>query len=223
MERYRYVCTTLNGFVQRAVVIASSGYGYFVSGEVPGRKSAEAVDDKMLSKYGLRLTRRQRHYRKSAGKENGHYFRHDSVWVLMATHPSFFLEKDKKEAVMDMREEPLRVGGYSVWVQENPKTRKKTASAWLSEKNYRELRGYFESIAVQRSEEEIAGEMWRVSNEWQVYSPVHHQFRVIVGAVNKKRKRAGLKKVPVSCVRVYRPLPKHFEGGETRPVTRNGQ
>lgn len=215
MEEYRYECGSVAGFVQRAVVLSQRGYRYFVADEVPERKDRGAVDAKMLSKYGVALTRRQRTYRKSKGLPNGHYFRVARRWVLMATSRAFFLEIDRNERVKDLRESPLRVGGYSLSLRNDGAAkcgglRRLRASVRLDERTRRELRSVLEDGATHRTTEEMALRFWKESNRWQVYAPVYRQIRGILRRVNESRKTAGLAPVPLTCLRLHRVFPQQF-------------
>lgn len=215
MEAYRYECESVEGFVQRAVVLAQRGYRYFVQGEAPERKPPAAVDERLLTKYDLRKTRRQRAYRKACGRPNGHYFRHGRTWVLMSTSREFFLVVDAKERVLDIRETPIRAHGYSVSLRRDGSARRRgehryRASVRLDLDTYRELRAYFEELALHRTQERLAAELWQESSRWQAYAPVHRQFRAILRRVNERRQQAGFESVPQGCVRRHRSHPKHF-------------
>lgn len=216
MEEYRYECASMEGFVQRVVVLAQRGYRHFVQGEVPEHRSPEAVDEKFLAKYDLRKTRRQRAYRKQIGLSNGHYFRYGRTWVAMATERDFFLAVDPRESVSDLRENPIRAGGYSISLRRDGSAKRRgehryRASVRLDSETYLELRGYLESLAVHRSKEWLAAEVWKLSTRWQSYAPVQRQFRAIVRRLNEGRVEAGFDRVPASCVRICRELPRHFD------------
>lgn len=215
MEEYRYECASIEGLVQRVVVLAQRGYRYFVQGEVPEHKSCEALDEKFLTKYDLRKTRRQRAYRKQVGLQNGHYFRHGRAWVSMATSREFFLEVDPRECVLDLRETPIKVGGYSISLRRDGSARRRgehrfRASVRLDSETYLELRAYLEDLAVHRSKNWLAAELWKLSTQWQSYAPVHRQFRAVMRRMNERREKAGYEHVPKGCLRICRKPPKHF-------------
>lgn len=218
MEEYQYECGSVAGFVQRLVVLSQRGYRYFLQGEVPARRIPEEVDAKLLAKYDLRLTRRQRAYRKSRGVANGHYVRLGRSWVLLGTSRQFFLDIDANESPRDLRESPIRVCGYSISLRRDGSARRRgeerlRASVRLDERTASEVRAFFEDLSVHRSKERLAAEFWRATNEWEPYAPVHRQFRAILWRVNARRNQAGFERVPLSCLRVHRRLPKHFASG----------
>jgi hypothetical protein len=215
MEEYRYECGSVAGFIQRVVVLSQRGYRYFVEGEIREGRAPEEVDAKLLAKYDLRLTRRQRAYRKAQGLSNGHYVRFDRNWVLLATSPRFFLEVDRNERPRDLRESPIRAHGYSVSLRRDGSARtrgevRRRASVRLDEATTAELRAYFEELSIHRSRERLAAEFWRISSEWEAYAPVHRQFRAMLWRANERRREAGFDRVPLSCIRIHRRLPKHF-------------
>jgi len=56
---YRYVAQSIQGFVQQlAVAYLSHGYLFYVTGEIPGGKDPAFVDRKLLTKYGIELSKR---------------------------------------------------------------------------------------------------------------------------------------------------------------------
>ena len=213
MKQYRYISGSPEGFIQRAVILSQKGYRYFVTGVVPARKTPEEVDEKILSKYELRLTAKERFARKHAGKPNGHYFRYGRTWVVMATSPALFHERDEKEVVLWLEEAPLRAFGYAVSLKRDASRGRLRADVRLDRETYRELRGYFLELALHRSKEKLAAEMWQASSRYQPFAPVHRQFRSLITAINERRKVAGFERVPYSCIRVYRAHPKHFAVG----------
>ena len=86
---YRFVATSVEGFVQQlATCYLSHGYYFFVQGRVPDGREPCKIDRKFLEKYGIVLTTGQRCYRKRLGLANVHYLRYAGTneWVMVATH-----------------------------------------------------------------------------------------------------------------------------------------
>ena len=66
--QYRCVATSPEGLVQQvAVCYLRHGYWWYVTGRIPKGKDPKAVDRKLVQKYGIDLTERQRAYRKQRG------------------------------------------------------------------------------------------------------------------------------------------------------------
>jgi hypothetical protein len=62
---YRHVAASENAFVQQlAVAYVNHGYWYYVTGIVPGHKEAPAVDEKLIEKYNIAISKWARARRK---------------------------------------------------------------------------------------------------------------------------------------------------------------
>src|SRR5262245_22554809 len=84
---YRCEIETIGGFVQQlAVGYLAHGYFFYVWGIVPDGKDPRRVDEKLVSKYGLAVSKWVRARRKRAGLANIAYLRHRRFFVLVATH-----------------------------------------------------------------------------------------------------------------------------------------
>lgn len=68
---YKPVASSIEWFVQQvAVSYLSNGYFFFVQGWVPEGKDPQAVDDKLLEKYGIAISKWSRARRKRNGLAN---------------------------------------------------------------------------------------------------------------------------------------------------------
>ena len=93
---YRFEAISVAGFVQQlAVSYLGHGYWFYVMGEIPEGKDVRLVDEKLLARYRIDLSKWARARRKRVGFANLHYLRYDRVFLLLATHGShpFFLEE----------------------------------------------------------------------------------------------------------------------------------
>lgn len=211
-DGYRYECQALEGFVQRVVVLAQSGYTYFVQGEVPERKLPEAVDLKLLTKYEPAAAASTRYRRKRRGLANVHYVRHGRDWVLLATPGKHRLFEE--ERMLSLRDTPIRVGGYAISLRRDGSEKrggrfKLRVHVRIDKPEYLGLRDELLELATRRSREYLEARVW--DSGFEPYAPVHRQLRAIVRQVNERRRRAGLERLSPSCVRIYRTLPKHFD------------
>jgi hypothetical protein len=98
MSSYRCNATSVEGFVQ---VLATNylphGYWFYVSGIVPEGKDPERVDEKLIERYGVAISRQGRVRRKHAGLANLHYLRFGRFWLLLATHGRHeFFDREEK-------------------------------------------------------------------------------------------------------------------------------
>ncbi len=215
MEVYRYECETLEGFVQRVVVLAQKGYEFFVQGRVPERKDPRDVDAKLIAKYEPTHTRRERYRRKKRGAANVHYLRHGRDWVLMVTPGRHLLFEE--EEVRSLRATPIRAGGYAVSLRRDGSEMragryKLRAHVRIDKPEYEALRDELLELAVHRSRDYLEAKIWNVP--FEPYRPVHRQLRALVWKVNERRDVAGFERVRLSCVRIYRALPRHFDAKE---------
>ena len=210
---YQCVATSAAGFLQQlAVAYLGHGYWFYVTGRIPEGKDPAAVDEKLLGKYQVRVSKWARARRKRASLANVQYLRFGRFFVLLASkggHPFFEGEAHFKDA----REEPIRFEGYSVSVKKGVDG-KWHPSVRLHPETYREVRAYFVERATRRPVEVLAGELRRLP--FEPYAPVRRQLLNILRALNRARHTAGLEAVPVSALRLSRKGVKPFEAALQR-------
>jgi hypothetical protein len=74
--KYRCVASTPEGLVQQvAVSYLRHGYWWYTTGRIPGTKNPEDIDRKLVAKYGIDISERQRAHRKARGLANMQYIR----------------------------------------------------------------------------------------------------------------------------------------------------
>src|SRR6266849_4698714 len=79
---YRCEAQTVPGFIQQlAVSYIGHGYWFYVAGNIPDDKDPPMVDAKLISKYGINLSRAARSRRKAAGLANIQYIRFRHFFV----------------------------------------------------------------------------------------------------------------------------------------------
>jgi hypothetical protein len=223
--KYRHVTTTKEGFVQ---MLASNylpyGYWFYVTGKVPEGKFAQAIDEKLLAKYGIELSRQQRARRKQQGLANLHYVRFEDFFVILATHGKHPFFAAEAQSVRDIRRHPLHFKGYSLTVRRggflkkeegaeeaSPDTRYRVRVT-INRAAYRDLGGYLLDIATHRSAEKLRWEFW--NQPFEPYAPIRKQLLGLLRLVNKKRSAMGYEKVSTDCIRYRRNIVKPFEMAE---------
>src|SRR5262249_22480389 len=108
------------GFVQQlAVSYVANGYWFYVTGVIPEGKDPRRVDDKLIEKYELDISKFVRARRKAAGQANVQYLRHRRFFVLAATHGvhKFFLPMEQGGEggrICDCRKIPIKFASYSI-------------------------------------------------------------------------------------------------------------
>lgn len=213
---YRYEATSLGGFLQQlAVALLGRGYWFYVTGRIPETKDPRRTDEKLLERYGIRMSRWARVRRKRAGLSNLHYLRFGRFFVLVATQGEhrFFVEEGKR--VRDARRDSLRVLDYSVGVKRGADGRLHP-SVRIHPAVYRDLKARFLEVAARRDAETLAA-MFR-SLPYERYAPVRRQLAALLRHVNRARRTAGLPPVGNACLRKSRHSVRVFaEVNESEP------
>lgn len=204
---YRCEAVSVEGFIQQlAVSYVAKGYWFYVTGHIPPHKDARRVDQKLIERYGIEVSKYARARRKRAGLANVQYLRMGHVYVLLATrgeHPFFAAEA---QCVRDLRRVPLKVFGYAISYRVNGG--RGHASVRIERQKYRDLKAYFEALAVHRSGEDLAVELRRLP--FAPYAPVRRQLLRVVNAINRRRRVAGYEPVPLAALRLRRSPVKPF-------------
>lgn len=200
---YQCVATSAIGFVQQiAVSYLTAGHWFYVRGWVPEGKSPEALDQKLVGRYGIGVPRWERSRRKKAGAASVHYIRCGRLFVLLATHGrhSFFEEEGK--SIRDARKAPLRVFGYAI------SHRGGHSHVRIEMNEYKRLKAFLEASATHRSKEELERYIWGLP--FEPYAPVRRQVLNLHRLVNRLRRQAGFDPLDVKCVRTKRRIVKPF-------------
>lgn len=201
---YRCRAVLLPAFIQQlAVAYVAHGYWFYVKGWIPPSKDPEAVDRKLIEKYGIDISKWERARRKKAGLANLHYLRHGRTFILISTHGQHRFFKDEARQIRDIRRVPFKLGGYSV------SHRNGHASVRIDQETYRRLKVYLTDLAVRRSAEHMAEEFRML--HFEPYAPVRRQLLNLVRAVNRARKQAGFESMPVECLRLKRRIYRPFD------------
>ena len=210
---YRCVASSPEGLVQQvAVSYLRHGYWWYVTGRLSKRKDPEALDRKLVAKYGIDLSERQRATRKAKGLANMQYIRFGNWFLLLATegHHPF----KSQEKIRDCRRHPIRFEGYSISYRRGGVTPSGGASPkWhyrvrIDPKNYRGLKTFFVTRAKHRKAETLIEDFRRIP--FARYAPIRRQILNIHRAVNHARKQAGFEQIPVSALALRRKIVQPF-------------
>lgn len=207
---YRCIAITPEGFIQQlAVCYVGRGYWFYVIGTVPENKDPAVIDQKLIARYRVDLSKWARARRKRAGLSNVQYLRHGRFFVLLATHGQHELFISESTVLRDARRSPIRFAGYSVSYRGgHPHVR-------IDRDAYLELRAWLLDRAI-REDVATLGRRLRFAR-FEPYAPVRRQLLSIWRAVNRARNAAGLEPLPVECIRMRRRIFKPF-GDEARPA-----
>ena len=219
---YRCVATSIRGFVQQLVsCYLPHGYWFYVCGCIPEGKCPLAVDEKLIDRYGIGISRQSRARRKAVGIANLHYLRYERRFLLLATHGNHPFFDDEARSIRDVRHCPIKVAGYAVSVKPGGYLRKSspncpTVKDWKSrvhvqihQPRYQELKAYFLDLARRRSMGHIANEFGRLP--YEPYAPVRQQLLNILRLVNRLRRYAGRELISPRVLRFRRQIVRPFE------------
>lgn len=206
---YRYVATSVAGFVQQlAVAYINHGYVFYVAGHIPPGSDADAIDRKLMAKYGVAMSRWQRARRKLLGQANVHYLRCGSFWVLLANHGDHPIFQEERDVLRDVRREPIAFSGYSIGYRMG-NDGKEHVSVRIHPNEERWLKVFMIQFGRLSTVEEVEAEFARL--RFEPYAPVVRQLYGILRTVNKARKVAGLPSVDWKCIRTRRKVVRPFE------------
>src|SRR5438876_534642 len=153
LMEYRCEATSVAGFVQQlAVAYVGRGYFFYVSGEIPERKDPHAVDEKLIAKYDIAISKTSRARRKATGLANVQYLRHGRFFVLIVTHGNHALFDLEGGLIRDVRKVPIKFGGYAVSYRAgHPHVR-------IEQGRYLGIKAYLADIAIHRTKERLEEE-----------------------------------------------------------------
>lgn len=230
--QYRCVATSVAGFVQQLVsCYLPHGYWFYVSGVIPPGKDPESVDEKLIAKYGIGMSRTSRARRKAVGIANVHYLRYERRFLLLATHGFHPFYDDEARSIRDARRVPIKFEGYSISVAQGGFKRKQNGhdaavrdNRWrvrvqIERELYKGLKAYLLDIAPHRSAAVIAAEFRDLP--FEPYAPIRQQFLNLMRYTNRRRQAAGLPTLGPAVLRYRRRIVRPFEpieAAETVPV-----
>ncbi len=214
--QYRCVATSPEGLVQQvAVSYLRHGYWFYVSGRIKPDKNTESIDRKLIDKYDIAISERERCRRKRRGIANLQYIRYQNWFVILATAGHHPFKQQEKSQIRDCRRVPIRFEGYSISYRRDGITPAGDGSPkWRScvridNETYRDLKAFFLERACHRSVESLTNDFARVP--YARYAPVRRQLLKLLRTVNEARARTGFDPVPYSALRLKRKIVKPFE------------
>ena len=218
---YRCACISPAGFVQQLTCCyLPHGYWFYVLGKIPEEKDPRGVDAKLITKYGIDISRQSRARRKSVGIANVHYLRFDRTFVLLATHGHHPFFDEEEGSIRDARRVPIKFSGYSISVKRGGYRRKLSPESpavsddklrvrvQIGREQYLDLKAYFVEIACCRNEEQLGSMLYNLP--YEPYAPVRQQLLNIVRLVNAERKAAGKDPISLKVLRDRRNIVRPF-------------
>jgi hypothetical protein len=186
------------------------------------------VDQKIVHKYGIALSRQQRARRKLTGQANLHYVRCGEFFVILATHGRHDFFSKEAAGLRDIRKIPIQFAGYSIYVKRGNFLKRETKDCppipdgrhrvrvLIARERCRTVLGQFLELATHRSAERLRWEFWNLP--FEPYAPIRKQLLQILRQVNAKRVAMGYERVPADALRLRRRVVKPFDDPECMPV-----
>ncbi len=213
---YRCQATSPAGLVQQvAVCYLRHGYWYYVTGQIPDHKDPDLVDRKLIAKYEIDITERQRAYRKQRGLANMQYIRFERWFLLLITDGHHPFKQQEKSQIRDCRRHPIKFNGYSISYRRSGLTPKGgSAPKWhscvrIDNRTYRELRAQLLNQATHRSADHLAQQF--ASLPFARFAPIRRQLLTLLRTVNKARQNVGYETVPTFALKLRRSIIRPFD------------
>ncbi|MBX3438184.1 MAG: hypothetical protein KF861_11885 [Planctomycetaceae bacterium] len=213
--QYRCVASSPEGLVQQvAVSYLRHGYWFYVSGRLKPGTDLEALDRKLIDKYGIAVSERERTSRKRCGLANMQYIRFEDWFLLLATEGHHPFKQAERKVIRDCRRVPIRFEGYSISYRRSGLTPKGGGNPkWhacvrIDNPTCKQLKAFFLDRACHRSVENLAIDFARVP--YARYAPIRRQLLSILKAVNEARARTAYQPLPHSVLRLRRQIVQPF-------------
>ncbi|MEQ8849011.1 hypothetical protein [Botrimarina sp.] len=208
---YNCVTQSLDAFLAQLVRYVASGHYFYVTGHVPGRKSPEEVDRKLILLYGLGKPKWERARRRLGEQAGIHYLRHGKFFVLIATHGRHQFFEDHQKNICDIRRTALKVRGYSIRYTFSDQDQRWKVFVRLDKPTYQSVRAHLLDLARRPSYRDTARLIAEVESlPFQGYAPVRGQVLAIIKAMNRVRRHAGVGPLPMDIVPRMRPVRRVF-------------
>jgi len=212
---YRCIASSPEGLVQQvAVSYLRHGYWWYVTGRIPDGKDPVSIDRKLIAKYEIDQTDRQRSYRKKRGLANMQYIRYGNWFILLVTEGHHPFKQQERNRIRDCRRHPIKFEGYSISYRRAGITPagggepKWHACVRIDPQTYKQLKAFFEDRACHRSVDNLANDFGRVP--YARFAPVRRQLLTIHRRVNSARARIGYEAVPHSVLQLRRRIVRPF-------------
>ncbi|QDT68725.1 hypothetical protein MalM25_16500 [Planctomycetes bacterium MalM25] len=161
---YRCVATSPEGLVQQvAVSYLRHGYWFYVTGRIKPGKDPETIDRKLIAKYGIDISERERSRRKRRGVANLQYIRYQNWFVILATEGHHPFKQQERGQIRDVRRVSIKFEGYSISYRRCGQTPvgggppKWRSCVRIDNETYRDLKAFFLNRACHRSAENPYG------------------------------------------------------------------
>jgi hypothetical protein len=204
---YRCEAKSIHGFIQQlAVGYVARKYRFYVLGSIPAGVDPKKVDNTLIAKYSITASKYVRARENKKGCAKLQYLRFGSFFVLIATKGPHRFRREETQ-VRDIQTTPIRFAGYSVSFRRG-RDRRWHSSVRIDRIEFRFLKRRFERIALSNFET-LCSRFAALG--FAPYAPVRDQYRQLLRAINKRRKLAGLARIPYLVLPAIRKTMKPFD------------
>ncbi len=222
---YRCIASSPQGFLQQlAASYLAKGYWFYTQGFIPADKDAKQVDQKLIEKYEIDVSRQTRARRKLVGHANLHYLRYRQHFILVATQGAHYYFEEEANNIRDVRRVPIKFELYSISVQRGQYLRQLSDEAppqrdgqWrVRVQIKREYYEMMKSYLVHEATRHATDRMIELFNrfDYEPYAPVRQQLFNLLRLVNNARGQVGMEPLPSSIIRCRRRIVMPFDSGE---------
>ncbi len=137
------------------------------------------------------------------GEGNVRYFRWNVFFVLMSTNGEHCFFENEYD-IKDIRKFPIKVGGYSISVRRDGRTKCKADNSQyrvhirIEEDRYKELTARLDHFATRMSANVLGAKLYEIP--YRGYAPIRRQLYQLLRQVNRKRRRSGLSQLPTEVL-----------------------
>jgi len=119
--KVNYLCKSWQFLLQQLVYQISKGYCYYYVGTIPMGKASKCkqIDEKIISKYNIDLSKFQRYRRKEKELANFYYLRWKNVFVILHTAGSFEKELILDDEFKDIRDKKKKLDRLQIRISDN--------------------------------------------------------------------------------------------------------
>ena len=181
-EVMEYEAATFGDFLRR-IAIDYMRYGYvrWALRHIPPDRDPSLVDGKLVEVYGVTSCRTSRMRQRRRGLAVVQYVRHCDTFVLLATEGAH--EQFDRLRSYDARVTPLHLRSYSIGVQGDRVVVQVRHEVWQAVSE----RLQFSALGKRATVEERIAAL-----PFYRFPGVNRQIRALVGAINRRRRVAGL-------------------------------
>lgn len=119
--KINYLCNSWQFLLQQLVYQISKGYYYYHVGTIPMNKASKCkqIDEKIIRKYNIDLSKYQRSRKKVKGLANFYYLRWRNIFIILHTEGDFEKELILNDEFKDIRDKKKKLDRLQIRISDN--------------------------------------------------------------------------------------------------------